>query len=233
MMETEKEGKTMETFRRYEKKYLLSDVQYEAFLKKIAAHVQADRYHQTRIHSIYYDTDNCELIRRSLEKPEYKEKLRIRSYGEPGENDRVFVEFKKKLDGVVYKRRTKALYREVLNDIGSCHFKDEQIGKEILYALHYYGKLQPKIYIGCTRTSYIGKEDDIRITFDQDIRYRTSALALREDEKDRSVTDRTVMELKVRNAMPLWLTAALSETQAYPQGFSKVGNAFLKELKGE
>ena len=224
----------METFRRFEKKYLLSTSQYEELLERIEPFVNADKFFAADISSIYYDTDKYELIRRSIEKPEYKEKLRVRTYRDAGEQDEVFVEFKKKLDGIVYKRRTKAICKEVLDDIDHCSFKDQQVGQEIRYALRYYGKLSPRIYIGCTRTSYVAKDDaDLRITFDQDLRYRIKDLSLNRSEKDRSITSDTVMELKVKEAMPLWLVSTLDECRVYPRGFSKVGTAFMQVLKGE
>lgn len=223
----------METFRRYEKKYLLDESQYRQLLKEIEPYIKPDRFYSSKIRSIYYDTDNSQLIRHSIEKPEYKEKLRIRSYDEAGGNESVFVEFKKKLDGIVYKRRTKAKCQDLLDDIYHCDFSDAQIGKEIKYALNYYDHLSPAIYIGCERTSYVSKTDDsLRITFDRDISYRTDDLALHESYKDKKVTDKTVMELKISDAMPLWLADTLDEIKAYPQGFSKVGTAYLKELEG-
>ena len=164
----------------------------------------------------------------------YKEKLRIRSYGNLKENDLVYVEFKKKYDGIVYKRRTKAPYEQALTDIYSSDFLDRQVGEEIRYALQYYGHLSPKIYIGTSRSSFIGKEDEkLRITFDTDIRYRMKDLSLEKKLADKLLTDQIVMELKIPGAMPLWLSGILDEVHAYPRGFSKVGAAFLKEIKGE
>lgn len=223
----------METFRRYEKKYLLEEEQFNSLLEKIGPYVKPDRFYVTHIRSIYYDTDNSQLIRRSIEKPEYKEKLRIRSYGEAEGDDKVFVELKKKFDGVVYKRRTKAKCSDVIKDIYHCEFSDEQVGKEIRYALSYYEHLIPSIYIGCNRTSYVAKNDgQVRITFDRDISYRTDDLSLHESDRDKKVTDKTVMELKITDAMPVWLADILDEIRIYPQGFSKAGTAYLKELKG-
>ena len=224
----------METFRRFEKKYLLDENQYRMLLQKLQGHVRQDKFFETSIRSIYYDTDKYQLIRRSIEKPEYKEKLRIRSYNEAGDQDLVYVELKKKLDGIVYKRRTKGISSELINNINECEFSDPQVGNEIRYALRYYGKMRPAVYIGCNRTSYVSNEDqNLRITFDRDIRYRMKKLSLRSSEYDKPVTDKIVMELKVKDAMPLWLTGILDEVKAYPRGFSKVGTAFLKELKGE
>ena len=224
----------METFRRYEKKYLLDESQYLQLMDRLKDHVKQDKFFEANIRSIYYDTKKFELIRRSIEKPEYKEKLRIRSYNEAGDQDLVYVELKKKLDGIVYKRRTKGISSELINNINECEFSDPQVGNEIRYALRYYGKLRPAVYIGCNRTSYVSNEDkNLRITFDRNIRYRMKKLSLHSSEYDKPVTDKIVMELKVKDAMPLWLTRILDEVKAYPRGFSKVGTAFLKELKGE
>lgn len=224
----------METFQRIEKKYLLDQKQYQELKEKLMDHVVPDKYFETSIRSLYYDTDKFELIRRSIEKPEYKEKLRVRSYGKADQDDEVFVELKKKLDGMVYKRRTKARYADLMNNIEKADFKDRQVGNEIRYALNYYGKLRPAVYIGCKRHSYSGKDDEsLRVTFDSDISYRMKDLSLNESDKDKKVTDMIVMELKVKDAMPLWLTSLLDEVKAYPRGFSKVGTAFMKEIRGE
>ena len=224
----------METFRRYEKKYLLDFDQYQLLLNKLKDYVKPDKFFESNIQSIYYDTDKFQLIRRSIEKPEYKEKLRIRSYDEASDDEMVFVELKKKLDGIVYKRRTKAKCIDVINDIYNCEFKDKQVGKEIIYALNYYDKLRPAVYIGCKRTSYVSNDDEnLRITFDEDVRYRMKKLSLKRSIEDKPVTDKVIMELKVKDAMPLWLTDILNDVKAYPRGFSKVGTAFLKEIKGE
>ena len=219
----------METFQRFEKKYLLSDEQFRKMMVKMKGHIMPDRFSESDIRSIYYDTKDHQLIRRSIEKPEYKEKLRIRSYKEVNDDDQVFVELKKKYDGIVYKRRTKAKCKDLINDIRHCSFKDPQVGKEINYALSYYGELQPSIFIGCQRISFTGVDDkDLRITFDKDICYRMNDLSLKRTDADKKLTDQTVMELKIRDAMPLWLSDILDEVKAYPRGFSKVGNAYKR-----
>lgn len=223
-----------ESFKRYEKKYLLDEKQYSSMKEKLKGYIEDDVYKEYNLMSIYYDNDNYELIRRSIEKPKYKEKLRIRTYNPPKDDDYVQVELKKKYDGIVYKRRTKAKYKEVMDDIYNAQFKDEQIGKEIKYFLDYYGKLKPKIYIACNRKSYIGKEDKtLRITFDEKMEYRFKDLSLNKNEKDESIRDGIIMEIKVNGNMPLWLTKILDEVKVYSRGFSKVGNAYLKEMEKE
>ena len=221
-----------QTFERFEQKYLLDQKQFELILNRLKKHVKEDEYPHSRIRSIYYDTDVNELIRRSIEKPEYKEKIRIRSYDEADDDDKIFVEFKKKFNGIVYKRRTKARCGQALKDIYQCEFADKQVSNEIRYALSHYEHLHPCIFIRCDRASYISKDNpDIRITFDTDMKYRLKNLSLHSSDQDKSLTDKTIMELKVKDAIPLWLSEILDEAKAYPNGFSKVGNAFMKELK--
>ena len=83
-------------FRRVEKKYMLTREQYEYLIKAIAPYMAPDRYGETEIRNIYFDNDDDELIETSLLKPEYKEKLRLRSYGVPDMDSTVFFEIKKK-----------------------------------------------------------------------------------------------------------------------------------------
>lgn len=93
------------SFARYEQKYFLTPAQQAALLARIAPHIQRDAHARYTICNLYYDTDDWRLIRASLEKPVYKEKLRVRGYGVPADGDGVFAEIKKKYAGVVYKRR--------------------------------------------------------------------------------------------------------------------------------
>ena len=221
----------MENFTRSEKKYLLTKNQYIVLLEKLKEYIKPDAFNKSRVSSLYYDNDKLELIRRSIEKPQYKEKFRVRCYGNVSNDDYVFVEIKKKLDGIVYKRRTKAKYSEVLRDIRTCKYKDEQVGKEIKYAIDYYGGLIPAIYVSSVRTSYVSKEDsNLRITFDEDLKYRMNDLSLQESLNDKELTDKIIMEIKVSNAYPLWLSNILTELNLFSRGFSKVGTAFMKEI---
>lgn len=221
----------MESFERIEKKYVLNNEQYNYINKNIQPYVNKDEFYQYKINSLYYDTDSYELIRRSIEKPDYKEKLRIRCYNKPDE--KVYIEFKKKYNKVVYKRRTKVNYHDALNDIQTCEYADKQIGNEIKYALAYYDSLKPAIFVSCERQSYKGKLDDsLRITFDDNLKYRMNNLSLNNSKDDKQIAKKIIMEIKVNEAFPLWLSKILDEAKAYPQGFSKVGTAYLNELKG-
>ena len=224
----------MENFTRSEKKYLLTKEQYVLLLNKLKEHIEPDVFEKSRVSSLYYDNEKFELIRRSIEKPQYKEKFRVRCYGNVSADDYVFVEIKKKMDGVVYKRRTKAKYQDVMDNIKTCEYKDKQIGSEIKYALDYYKGLAPAIYVSCMRTSYVGKDNhNLRITFDEDLKYRMDNLSLQESIDDKELTDKVIMEIKVLNSYPLWLTSILAGLNLFPRGFSKVGTAYIKEKEND
>lgn len=221
-------------FERIEKKYLVSGEKYKMLREKLEDHMMVDEYGLSTICNIYYDTENYELIRRSIEKPAYKEKLRLRSYGVPTEDTKTFVEIKKKWDGVVYKRRVEmpmAESRAYLNE-GMEPRKDGQIKREIDYFLDFY-KPVPKMYIAYDRIAMYGKEDpSLRITLDFRIRYRLDDLDLTKGDHGTLVLneDDVLMEIKVGGAYPLWLVDILSELEIYQVSFSKYGTAYKKEL---
>ncbi len=223
-----------EYFLRNEKKYLLENYKYVPLLNKLKEYVKEDDFKQSNILSVYYDSDDYRLTTRSIEKPMFKEKLRIRSYCPPLDDEEVFVELKKKFDGVVYKRRTKGIYKNVIEDIENCKFSDEQIGKEIKNLVKSYDGLKPKIFVSCSRTYFIGKEDkNLRITFDSDMKYRTDNVYLNYASNDMSINNGMVMEIKTVGAIPLWLSRILDELEIFPTSFSKVGTAFLNRKREE
>ena len=215
------------SFKRYEKKYLLSLEQYAAFHKEMTEYMKPDRFGKTTNCNIYYDTDNWELIRRSIEKPIYKEKLRVRSSGVPKTGDDEFIEIKKKYDGVVYKRRT-AMASECADKYlaGDKRLSPgNQIGKEIEWFQSRY-KAKPKVYIAYDRTSFAGMDDpELRITFDRNIRFRDYALDLREGDFGTTMLPRgaVLMEIKIPGRAPQWLAHLLSQLKIRPTSFSKYG----------
>lgn len=219
-----------ESFLRNEKKYILDWKSYNKINEKLKDYMLPDKYPFNQLLTVYYDSDDYKLINNSLEKPLYKEKLRIRSYSPPLDNEKIFVEIKRKFEGVVYKRRTKAIYKDALTNIYNCEFEDKQIEKEIKYICSIYKNLKPKIFISCDRAYYVGKEDnDLRITFDDNLKYRFNDAYLNKNINDKLLTDKKIMEIKAKGAFPLWLSRILNELEIYPSSFSKVGNAFLKE----
>lgn len=228
-------GKTyISSFERVEKKYLMTKEQFETFLKRTENKITLDQYGLHTICNIYYDTETYDLIRYSISKPKYKEKLRLRSYGIPNQDSMVFVELKKKWNGVVFKRRTSMTLAEAENylDYGVRPDKNSQIIREIDYFLEYYNPA-PKLFLAYDRLAYFGNEDSqVRITIDQNIRSRTMDLSLSMgDHGERLLGDEQyLMEVKVPGVFPLWLAHLLSELQIYPVSFSKYGNIYKKSL---
>ena len=225
-------------FQRTEIKYLLSDEKYRAFLERIRGMLSVDEYGETTILNIYFDTPDFRLIRASLEKPEYKEKLRLRTYGTPCEDSTAFVEIKKKYAGVVYKRRTEASYGKALRLLsrGISPVIGTQIGEEIGYFCMKYEKLSPAMAISYDRIAMRGTKDpELRVTFDRNIRQRTDRLDLRYGNVGRDIISPTehLMEIKIAGAMPLELSHTLSELEIYPTSFSKYGRGYLQMLSEE
>lgn len=221
-------------FNRVEKKYLLTKLQAERLIKKINENIKPGEYPYSKICNIYFDTNNSELIRKSIEKPIYKEKIRLRSYGIPNKNDKVFLEIKKKFDGIVTKRRIALPLSNVYQYLedGTSPNTNKQIFNELDYCFKKYN-LEPSMYISYERYSYAGKEDEnFRVTFDTNITSRDYDLKL--DKGDYGLKlfgeNTYLMEVKALGSMPLWFTKALSELKIYPISFSKYGKIYENKL---
>lgn len=217
-------------FRRVEKKYLLNKKQKESFLKDIKDYIEKDDFYRSDICNIYFDNINNDMIAGSLEKPMFKAKLRVRSYEVPKIDDYVFLEIKNKYKGVVGKRRTKLKLKDFYDYLEKGVMEDTQIMKEIDYYFKYYD-LKPYIFVAYDRISYRSKEDkNLRITIDSNLRSRKNDLRLElGNHGEKFFDDETyIMEIKVLDAMPLWLTRILSKNKIYTSSFSKVGNIYRK-----
>lgn len=223
-------------FKRVEKKYLISEEQKKLLLKKIKDKLVKDVYYESTICNIYFDTTNDDLIINSLEKPEFKEKVRLRSYKVPTLKDEVFLEIKEKYKGVVGKRRLKMTLEDYYNYIEKKEYdKNIQIMKEINYYFEYYS-LKPAIFIAYDRISYRGLDDyNLRITLDSNLRSRYDNLRLEYGDTGEKYFDKNfyIMEIKTLGAMPLWLVESLSELKIYPISFSKYGRIHEKKIKKE
>lgn len=224
-------------FKRKEIKYLLSSEERNALLPILEAHMEPDAFAHSSISNLYYDTPDFRMVRRSLEKPMYKEKLRLRSYGTPENTSTVFPEIKKKAMGIVYKRRISLPYQEAVSFLSgqqiastdTCDGTTRQILHELDWMLASYENLSPKVFLSYERDSYKGVSDpSLRLTLDQDILFRTDRLDLRKGAFGEAILlpDQTLMEVKISNAAPLWLAQALSEIGIFPVSFSKYGRAY-------
>ncbi len=226
-------------FKRYEIKYRLYPNQYSELTDFLQEYTKPDIYYKYTIGNVYYDTWDFRLIQNSLSKPIYKEKLRMRSYGIPAEGQDVFLEVKKKFQGTVYKRRTELPEREAVRFIETGETSRQgQIEHELEWFIHFY-KPEPKVYIAYDRQAFVGKEDEeLRITFDSNIRWRQEKLCLAEGTWGTPINmEGYLMEIKAPGALPIWLVKKLNEMRLFPASFSKYGtvysNYIFKNMKKE
>jgi SPX domain protein involved in polyphosphate accumulation len=234
----------IEVFNRTEKKFLITDEVFQKIKPKLEEHMELDAFSRSgdyyTICNIYYDTPDHAIIRKSIEKPIYKEKLRLRSYGVVGPSDKVFLEIKKKYNGQVNKRRA-AMHLEE-----ACHYIEEnqrlkakkplseQILSEVDYVLLRYPYLTPTIYISYDRNAMFGIEDpSFRITFDTNIKTRRNEVGLDRGNYGELLlpTGMWIMEAKITKAAPLWFAKLLSQHHIYPTSFSKYGEEYKRALQ--
>ena len=215
-------------FQRRELKYLLTRAQMAQVLEAIAPYMVPDPHGPAIVRNLYFDTDSYRLIRRSIEKPVYKEKLRLRSYVPAGEDDPVFVEVKKKYRGVVYKRRMTMAQQLAIQWLTGAYTPETpgQIGREIDYFRRFYSPLQPVCHLSYRRLAF--QTGDFRVTFDDQIQVRTTDLTFHSDPQGTALLpeDRVLMELKCAGGMPLWMANTLSRLGLYKTSFSKYGTAY-------
>ena len=220
---------------RVEMKYILSKEQTERFKNAIKGHMFVDQYGLTSIASLYYDTPDYRLIRTSIEKPAFKEKIRVRSYGMAKEDTPVYLELKRKAYGIVYKRRVQTTIPELEAFLQkeSAICADGQIAREISYFRDYYGTLIPSCLIIYDRLAYRNDDGDLRLTIDANPRYRTDQLNLTSSMDGTLLLPEgsTILEIKIQQSMPLWLSNILDQEKIYVSSFSKYGTAFTIETK--
>ncbi len=228
----------IQSFNRRETKYLLTAEQAEAFLREAQDLLSRDKYGEYTICNLYLDTDDFYFIEHSLDHPAYKEKLRVRSYGNADRDTKIFLEIKKKTKGVVYKRRIVIPFSEAEDYIEKGirppsldGFVPNQIFEEIDYLIKKYNP-EPKLYLAYDREAYFMTErPEIRITFDKNIRGRWDNITLTSDENtellDTGVENYRVMEIKSGRAIPLEITEILSRLKIYPVSFSKYGRIYM------
>ena len=232
----------IEIFNRYENKYRLDSGMFTAVKNEIAARMETDNFNPTgeayTVFNIYYDTPNNDLIRTSISKPIYKEKLRLRSYGTPNKNSMVYVEIKKNVRGIVNKRRSRLTLNEAYQFLSSGviperkPYMNEQVLNEIAYILR-LKPLSPALFIYYERLAYFG-ERGLRVSFDTNIQTRRYDLLLENSAYGEPLlgVNEWLMEIKTHNNLPLWLSGLLAGNQAYPASFSKYGEEYKQTLAG-
>lgn len=211
-------------FKRYEKKYMLKKQQQSQLLNEIKGFLVPDRFGKSYVNSVYLDTPDRLIIRNSIEARNYKEKLRYRYYGELSPDCTVFLEIKKKVKGVVYKRRISTAPTALREYFDGGILPDSQIMREIEYCMQRYGRPQPKTDIRCLREAFFARDDNsVRLTFDTELSFRTHGEADFHPMLDDSAV---LLEVKTPGGMPLWLSHALTRLSLYPTSFSKYGTAY-------
>lgn len=226
-------------FKRYELKYMLTMEQKQKVLEAMAPYMVPDKFGRSTIRNIYYDTDDYILARHSIAKPDYKEKLRVRSYSQVGHDDKVFVELKRKYDHLVYKRRVSLPESEAMAWMaGAADFSKQdsekkrsaQMRNEIDYFLDYYKDLRPAMFISYDREAYRMKDpdDEFRVTFDENILCRDYDMSLTSGVYGTPILEKSkvLMELKCPGGIPLWMVKVLSAEKIYKTSFSKYGTAY-------
>lgn len=223
-------------FKRYEKKYRISEEQKCALLALVGDRLTPDKHGRSTVCSLYLDTPDFLLIRNSIDALSYKEKLRARSYGAPSKDGRLFLEIKKKYRGVVYKRRVIITRDQLLDylESGVPPF-DSQIMREIDYLMKRYGNPRPAVCVICEREAYFAADDpNVRLTFDLGLRYRRRNFPTAETLCEGTPiidANECILEIKTPGAMPLWLSRALTELKIYPSPFSKYAYAYYDIIK--
>lgn len=230
----------IKSFKRYEKKYILTKEQYDKLIPRISEYMDPDKFckdgRNYSIYNIYYDTEDNQVIRHSIDKPYYKEKLRLRSYKIPKSyDDTVFLELKKKINGIVSKRRVVMTLGEAEKFL---KFREkpktnDYVNNQVLKEIEYYldnNTVKEKIYISYSRKAFFAKDDkDFRITFDSKLLTRRDNLSLEAGPFGQNLLENNqyLMEVKILGAIPIWFTKILSELKIYNTNFSKYGNEYM------
>jgi SPX domain protein involved in polyphosphate accumulation len=231
-------------FNRYERKYIVTSTQKKDMIDFLKNHLVFDAYSLDSaaytIYSIYFDTHDFSIIRNSIGKPTYKDKLRLRSYIFPiHDDDLVFLEIKKKFEGRVNKRRVFLTYKQAMDYINLgvkpvfTSYLDQQIFSEIDYFVTIH-KAKPGAFISYKRIAMVSQEDDLRITFDSEILFRNQNVTLEKSggQPILNPPDLYLMEVKSSDNFPFWLARKLSEFELYSQSFSKYGKSYQQYLQG-
>ena len=233
------------TFERIEKKFWMNEQQCKQMESVLLEHMEVDQYGRTTIHNVYCDTDDYYLTRKSIEGPYFKEKLRIRSYSGFDDDAIVFVEIKRKLNGIGYKRRLEIPLSQ-LDDLMSgrkINTENTQIEKELNEFVNRYHP-NPKVYLTYERVAMFEKgqnghtdhmahmeDQGLRITLDRNIRYRIFTERADLTRATSPVMDdesMVLMEVKAPGCMPEWLISEMSRLKIYHTSFSKIGTCYTK-----
>ncbi|MGX4764213.1 VTC domain-containing protein [Holzapfeliella sp. JNUCC 72] len=230
--------KLKHVFERKENKYLLTYDQCNRFKEDLERYMLADQFGKHTISSVYYDTDNFKFINHSMKKPDYKEKFRVRQYGQFNPNGQFFLEIKKKVRGIVYKRRLTLSYNDYLlfklnREMDLNYASHPQIAREINWLFNSNPDLHPRVAIMYDRLSYFCHEQpEFRVTFDENIRFRDTNIDLEQGTHGERVTNHfdVLMEVKAMGAYPIWFSYLLTKHGITKGKFSKYAYVYQHHL---
>lgn len=223
-------------FKRYEIKYQLTDAQRTKLEREMMAHMVPDEHGPSTVRNIYYDTPTHLLARRSAEHPYYKEKIRLRSYAPASDDSPVFLELKKKCDGIVYKRRCTLVQADANALLVGERDPKTQIEREIAFSASRYEGLAPAMFVAYDREAFYAQDDhEFRMTFDRAVRCRAQAISLAGSADGHVLMpdEQSLLEVKCASGMPLWLVDFLSAEGIFKGKFSKYGAAVAWQLGEE
>ena len=221
-------GRTQLTFERRELKYVLDDEMRRRLERACAAHMVPDEHGDSTVRSVYLDTPSLEIARTCEEHPTYREKLRLRAYGEPQAGEPVFLELKKKLGSVVYKRRVQTSQQVALELVGGARPPANQIEREIAAAARRHEGIGPIAYLAYDRCAFYEQGNrDLRMTYDRRVRVRWDMPSLDVTNGTEQLLEDglSVLEIKTSRALPGWLVYAISSLGLRQQRWSKYGTA--------
>ncbi|KPU44286.1 VTC domain protein [Oxobacter pfennigii] len=235
---------SIKTFKRKEIKYRINFEQFEALCKVLEEYMVPDKYCRDNksytIYNLYFDTEDDEIIKHSISKPYFKEKLRLRTYEMPTEgSDKVFFELKKKIGGTVAKRRATIPYDAAMKFINTGIYSetDNYLDRQVLEEIKEFLRIndaKPKVFISYERIAFFDKQNkDFRVSFDRNILTRRDNLNFTGGNFGSKLIDddEYIMEIKLGSSIPLWLCRCLSEMKVFSTSFSKYGNEYKRYIK--
>ncbi len=233
--------KTQNTFQRREKKIIMDSSLLPDILQTVSEFMNPDSYNLNGIPydicNIYFDNGNRDVTRHSVSKPFFKEKLRLRCYGIPTEDSKVFFELKKKTAKIGTKRRAVLSLNDYYRFLSegyvdpSSQYINKRVLAEIANFIDTYSA-EPSVYLSYKRIAFFGKEDpNLRLTFDTEIRTRNYDLRPELGIYGELLLpkDKTIAEIKFSGAAPMWFAALMSKHGLEFSPYSKIGKEY--ELK--
>lgn len=217
---------TIRRFNRFELKYLLTIKHAETFKKALRAYLFPDEHGNGEgrypLTNLYYDSPDFRCYWEKVDGIKFRRKLRIRRYvadeALTGVTP-VFVEIKQRLDRVTQKRRIILPYRDAMSLCNDRQYPetfapDDKTVLDEIYAYLWQYNLHPVSIVNYERQAFIGTDYDLglRVTFDTSLQYQTHSLLLHEEPSTLPMlpADRVVMEIKVNERIPYWLTEMIA-----------------------